>query len=753
VETFYLLDTLLLLMKSRYNTNLHPAVRRTIIAETNALFRGNLGINLMKTMKEGISHLRNTTEYQYADASLRKMAECLFFMYYGTQIEQLEVQSLIELIKFISDLLVDTVSPEEVDEWKTSAYAVLAILQMTHVSALDQFNSLLQRTADDAKEEDDVNALKQIAGSKEGMDSGWRSKGANGLACLANAVLRQPAVDSNEAPAADVVWFLKEASNMRAYSYIRLCLLPVLQSSHLQDEEHFYLSVLCELLRKIAHIFHIYELARHPDRPLFLRAYDLSVARSSTDGSPLIRADCLDDVMHLFAEVCTIRPSFAAAFRDVDPSGASSLHPFVVTSLEASDRQSCLLLPSMRLLAGVGSGLNGDTAAATFHFLKGSRHPRLKWDHLFFCIESFAKQMGAIPQPSGVANFSSSLAATTGAVRAIPLNPKDEEGLVAIIHLIGVCAHDANIADSLHSKYDPIKKLFSLLACPIPVTLKGAAFRALAVFVKSSSVAAEEAWDLIELYRLLPARGQGGGQGQTGLRFELEATESRTGLYPSTEGFLQLLDALLCTYGPPDGLGLGYRRPGLMVYLEFVVDDVLLRVHERFYAPEGSHRGMNQKWRLTARALKILISIMQHYAINRLPLVSLSSLPYAVREDPILQGVAADFREEIAVYKIDNLRDQRCSRPKTVGFSLMALLLGRSRLLERVLSLLGECSLSVLEGEKSLQGAETAKMAVEILATMQTPTKILFEGKFLKIWTDECIIIIYLAQNSNYQSY
>jgi hypothetical protein len=58
------------------------------------------------------------------------------------------------------------------------------------------------------------------------------------------------------------------------------------------------------------------------------------------------------------------------------------------------------------------------------------------------------------------------------------------------------------------------------------------------------------------------------------------------GVYPSTEGFLQLLDALLCTYGPPDSLGLGYRRPGLMIYLEFVIDDVLLRAHERFYALE-----------------------------------------------------------------------------------------------------------------------------------------------------------------------
>jgi hypothetical protein len=382
-------------------------VRRTIIAETNELFRNGLGINIIGSIKDGILHLKIPAEYQSTDVCLRKMAECLFFMYYGTQIEGNEVRDIVELIRNTSELLVDTITPDVVEEWKTSAYAVLSILQMTHVSALDQFNSLLDRTKDDIlTTDDDVNALKQIPGSKEGLDIGWRSRGAKGLACLANAVLRQPAVDSNEAPEADVVWFLKEAANMRAYSYIRLCLLPVLQCSHLRDEEHFYISVLCELLRKVAHIFQIYELARHPDRPLFLRAYDLSLARSSNDGPPLIRSDCLDDVMHLFAAVCTMRPSFAEAFRDVDAVGATALHPFVVSSLQASDRQPCLMLPCMRLLTGLSSGLNGSTAAASYHYLRGSRHARLNWDHLFSCVESFARQMGATPPvPAGIPNI------------------------------------------------------------------------------------------------------------------------------------------------------------------------------------------------------------------------------------------------------------------------------------------------------------------------------------------------------------
>ena len=676
----------------------------------------------MKSISDGFTHLKISEKHISTDICLRKICDCLFFMFYGTQILEDEVRSLVVLIKTISDSLVDTETPEIIEDWKSSAYAVLSVLQLTHVSALDQANSLLQRAVDDIKpSEDDVNALRQVPGSREGLDMTWRSKGAKGLACLANAVLRQPSVDCNTAPAADVVWFLKEAADMRAYSYIRLCLLPVLQCSFLKDEDNFYITVLCELLRKIAHIFHIYELARNADRQYFLRSTDLALARSGSHGSPMIHSDCLDDVMHLFAAVCNVMPSFAETFRFVDAAGASALHPFIMTSLDASDRQPCLVLPAMRLLAGVGSGLDGTTAASVHQLLRGNRHARLKWDHLFFCIESFAKQMGGIvQQASSSIPGSGPVVTPTASARAMPLNPKDEEGLQAIVDLIEVCVRDKSVAENIHQKYDPVRKLFSLLACPIPITLKGSVFRALSSLARSCAGAAEAVWESIELYRLLPARGNGGPQG---LRFELEATESKAGVYPSTEGFLQLLDALLETYDTPDTLGLGYRRPGLMVYLEFVIDDVLLRAHERFYAPEGTHQGMTQRWRLTARSLKILSSIMQHYNINNLPAGTLHSLSSTLRDDANLQAIVADFREETAVYKVEDLPDQKCPRPKTLGFSLMALLLGRCRLLDRLLSLLGECSVAALDAEKEIQGLEFVKNSIEIFATMQQPRK------------------------------
>ena len=212
------------LIKYRYDeVSFAPQVRALVIAETNRLYKDGLGLKLVAFLRTGVARLKETHEKDRTkatagsmlDLNLRKAAEVLFFLFYGTQIEEGEVRQLVELIRALSEQLADAVSAEPVEEWKTTAYAVLAIAQMTHVAALDQYNPLLLRTVDDPSPAagDDLNRIKQALGT----DIPWRSKGAKGLACLVNAVLRQPAVDNGEAPAADVIKLLIEASKLRAY--------------------------------------------------------------------------------------------------------------------------------------------------------------------------------------------------------------------------------------------------------------------------------------------------------------------------------------------------------------------------------------------------------------------------------------------------------------------------------------------------------------------------------------------------------
>ena len=497
----------------------------------------------MTFIRAGLTKLKETCEKDKAfvvpgssfDTNLRKAADILFCMFYGTQIEDAEVHGLIDLLRFVSELLMDTglpvaeVTVRPTDEnWKTCAYAILAILQMTHAAALDQFVPLLLRSEDDVPtmgpDNGDLNRVKQTIG----MNIPWRSKGAQGLACLVNAVLRQPLVDSNEVPSAEVIKLLIQASELRAYSYIRLCLLPILQTDHVQDKEHLYIATLCDLMLKIAYIFATYDEEQHPDRGKYLlQPPELAHARSgSADGLPMIRADCLDDVLHCYAALFRLRPSFAERFvvKDVGESASAvapagggagaaapppavpklQLHMFIEHAVLAGDRQPCLLLSSMRILAAVARGVFHVTAPASHNFLsradhghglgrslhifpppsthlythpfpcvhlllllllhglggglpphmmpprRGAHHghplnTRLSWDYFFNCIGSIAQRlnptatMSSSTLPGHRTHLASVLAvgAVPGAVavRAEPLQPKDEEGLGRGTHI------------------------------------------------------------------------------------------------------------------------------------------------------------------------------------------------------------------------------------------------------------------------------------------------------------------------------
>lgn len=69
-----------------------------------------------------------------------------------------------------------------------------------------------------------------------------------------------------------------------------------------------------------------------------------------------------------------------------------------------------------------------------------------------------------------------------------------------------------------------------------------------------------------------------------GLVTELENVESRLETYPMLRGFLSLIDNLCQSSGqPPETLGAGYRVPGFQPYLDFVINDVMLKFSSRAY--------------------------------------------------------------------------------------------------------------------------------------------------------------------------
>ena len=184
--------------------------------------------------------------------------------------------------------------------------------------------------------------------------------------------------------------------------------------------------------------------------------------------------------------------------------------------------------------------------------------------------------------------------------------------------LIASTALSPDVANALiNSDYSPIARLFSLLSCGISPILKGGVLHALAALASSPN-GADEIWQRMEQYRLVPSKILSSADSRpTGLKLELEAVESKTGQYPVTDGLLSLLISLTEQHPIPVALGSGYRFPGILPYLDHVLNSVLLKAFSRLYLPEGSE-GESQRFRLIAKSLRILVIILQKYPVNLL---------------------------------------------------------------------------------------------------------------------------------------
>jgi hypothetical protein len=168
---------------------------------------------------------------------------------------------------------------------------------------------------------------------------------------------------------------------------------------------------------------------------------------------------------------------------------------------------------------------------------------------------------------------------------------------------------------------------------------------------------------------------------------------------------------------------------GVVRYLEYVVQDVLLKAHERLYSPADSPLAYGERFRVTAKALRVLTLVLQHYRINLLPddiLVrlqpadgeggegGLSDEDKAVLTAKGLWDALQDFCEGTLtesrgaltetgglVFGVNTNTDRASPgaasvRPKTAAFHLMVQLLNKSRLFELLTNLMTECHADAL---------------------------------------------------------
>mmetsp|Transcript_36228 Transcript_36228/g.87235 ORF Transcript_36228/g.87235 Transcript_36228/m.87235 type:complete len:2423 (-) Transcript_36228:173-7441(-) len=104
------------------------------------------------------------------------------------------------------------------------------------------------------------------------------------------------------------------------------------------------------------------------------------------------------------------------------------------------------------------------------------------------------------------------------------------------------------------------------------------------------------------------------------LVYELEHVESKEGVYPSTEGFLELLRSLICSVGCPPTVGEGIRtRTGCVPYLEYVISFVLPRALGIDGLPVLPFRLEGDQSRLCTKALDVICAVLIRYDLSQLP--------------------------------------------------------------------------------------------------------------------------------------
>jgi hypothetical protein len=229
-----LLEAVGLIFKSRHDLNLSAAKQRAITRLTNRLLQAGIITNIIYAIKVGLVEKISFRSIDFIRECLLLLADDCFISTYLVQLTTNEYEELVSAIQSVSEIITVSHLPDK-NDWKLNT--VLVVLQVTQISVLEQRATFYDRqdssnllaSSSDSKSEG--NSLYQQARSKDGLDSHWPGcKGIKGVSCIAHAVLRQPMVDAERADIADVIWFMQEAYQLRAYSYLRLCIIPALQS-------------------------------------------------------------------------------------------------------------------------------------------------------------------------------------------------------------------------------------------------------------------------------------------------------------------------------------------------------------------------------------------------------------------------------------------------------------------------------------------------------------------------------------------
>lgn len=288
-EQTCLLRTIMYLMKTRYDENLSSQKKDIIMAITNEWLKGDIISHIISSIDTGFQEYqalqqschtpqppvpaapavpqfsglgaaaappaapatprgvrrRQKRRMVFIEQTIHTLSECLFYISYQTQFEEEEYKLLLQWMKSLSATLSSLPkipSPPTAGqcllELQTTFHNVLIITQLVHVCVVNVATIFTSRHVDQYPYTSAVNDGDQrVAGTNtlpitaNAADEGdlWDNKGVLGVVHLAHACQRQSGVENHVISAGDVQRLFVKASNCRAYSYLRLCILPAVQ--------------------------------------------------------------------------------------------------------------------------------------------------------------------------------------------------------------------------------------------------------------------------------------------------------------------------------------------------------------------------------------------------------------------------------------------------------------------------------------------------------------------------------------------
>ena len=754
MERSHLLDIIIILMSLRDTTRYR---HKDVGKFTNRLLHRNHG-NIIKVLLKVLESDSNLLTEKTASSTtnyLQKLAIAVFHSCHELQVEETEERLILDVIKHFAKEIVDDDAHADAEGplfvINIGLPSALMVLELTyiHITREEGFVFISDVDCHDGNLvllNNETNALmdsiKMVCEKDETLNSLPSCIGVLGLIDLTHArMLHYPAVGAepfSRQISSDVKGRVldrfKRANERRAYSYIRLCMLPVLHGfKGLNDpSSQLSLSLLTRIFKEFMWELNIIfldleyssrenTLDRQTSSPFFM------LANERTDPHPQIqqpiwgkgasnpptlvpKIDCFTDITLLYTAFIAAYPSFAIQYIK-NPLG----RPFVEKVLHGCGAPA-MQIPAMRLLAQLARTpfKVSDTAEGwdgapwqVYDLVRREAPLDLSWTYLANeRLLPYAKKFGKInDDPNAAAgNMYNNVKTWDELDRGIAgsfshdaseITAEMEDEIVAIADLFAAIYSQPRL-HQIDDATGPvlIGAFFQLIACPLSLAAKGSVFRALAAFARSGDDEyAIEVWKLLMQYKLLPsiddytstAGNVADEKYMQGLRLELLETESRAGDFPITDGFLLLLEALLSHGLPQIYSALPVVTNSIIIYLGYVVDDVLANAESRYYKDSSLHpcaasrKSSAQKWKIYARSFKVLSTILQHYGVNQL-----GHLLGPTFDAAMLRSLEEDFREDDAVPEgtgvgSSGVINTASKLMKSPGFFVMAMMLSKSK--------------------------------------------------------------------------